>query len=122
MDHSNTYSKLSNTSSLTPINNNERASTVTYGEGYVYTGPLTSQNYEIQSKSTSETSKHPISQSDGQDLNFPSSPSITNLSLSSSPSTEVVHRNTTDQYQFKVMLLGDSGVGKLWVFIDLLAK
>jgi hypothetical protein len=33
-----------------------------------------------------------------------------------------VHRNTTDQYQFKVMLLGDSGVGKLWVFIDLLAK
>jgi hypothetical protein len=113
MDHNNTYSKSSNFTSFTPINNIERSSTITYGDGYVYTGPLIAQQYEISSKSTSEISKQTTPPGDGQNLNSSSSPSITNLSLSTSPSTEVVNsNNNTNQYQFKVMLLGDSGVGK----------
>lgn len=112
MDQYNIYSKSSNISSFTPLNSiNERASTVTYGEGYVYTGPLAAQHYEIQSKPLNELTKQTSPSSDSQNLNS-SSNSITNLSLSTSPSTEVVNSNTANQYQFKVMLLGDSGVGK----------
>ena len=119
MDHS----KSSNMTSFTPITN-DRSSTITYGDGYVYTGPLSAQQYEIQSKTSNDTSKQTTPQSDGQHLTSSSSPSITNLSLSSSPSTEIVcsnntNTNTANQYQFKVMLLGDSGVGKFTFFIYL---
>jgi len=114
MDHNSTYSKSSNISSFTPINQiNERLSTVTYGDGHVYTGPLIPQQYDIPSKSSNETSRQSTFYNDGQNLNSSSSASITNLSLSTSPSTEVVNSNNANQYQFKVMLLGDSGVGKL---------
>jgi hypothetical protein len=116
MDHNNTYSKSSNITSFTSINNTERASTITYGDGYVYTGPLIAQHYEISSKSTSEISKQTTTPDDGQNLNSSLSPSITNLSLSTSPSTEIVNSNNANQYQFKVMLLGDSGVGKFRLF------
>jgi len=111
MDQFNTYSK-----SFTPINNNERSSTTTYGEGYVYTGPLTAQYYEIQSKAISEITTQ---ETDEQNIasSSSSSPSINNLSLSTSPSTEVLSIRTSNQYQFKVMLLGDSGVGKFKIFI-----
>jgi hypothetical protein len=112
MDHHNTYSKSLNTSSSTPINNTERSSTVTYGDGYVYTGPLIAQHYEIQARSSTEISKHTTPQGDGQNLDSSNSPSTANLSLSTSPSTEIVSSNSSNQYQFKVMLLGDSGVGK----------
>jgi hypothetical protein len=119
MDHNNTYSKSSNITSFTSINNTERASTITYGDGYVYTGPLIAQHYEISSKSTSEISKQTTTPDDGQNLNSSLSPSITNLSLSTSPSTEIVNSNNANQYQFKVMLLGDSGVGKFRLFFFL---
>jgi hypothetical protein len=119
MDHNNTYSKSSNITSFTSINNTERASTITYGDGYVYTGPLIAQHYEISSKSTSEISKQTTTPDDGQNLNSSLSPSITNLSLSTSPSTEIVNSNNANQYQFKVMLLGDSGVGKFRLYFFL---
>jgi hypothetical protein len=107
MDHYTTHSKSSNLSSFTPVNHiNERSSTVTYGDGYVYTGPLNPTQYDIPTKNSTLNN-------DGQNLNSSSSASITNLSLSTSPSTEVVSSSTINQYQFKVMLLGDSGVGKL---------
>jgi hypothetical protein len=116
MDHYNTYSKSSNISSFSPNNTNDRSSTITYGDGYVYTGPLTSQHCEIHPKSTNEVSKQTTTPTgDGQNLNS-STHSINNLSLSISPSTEVVGSNSSNQYQFKVMLLGDSGVGKFRLF------
>ncbi|CAF4156315.1 unnamed protein product [Rotaria sordida] len=108
MDQFNTYSKSPISSSFTPIRTTERSSMATYGDGYVYTGPLTAQYYELQPKPINEVPKRAVSYDDEQ--NFASlSPSINNLSLSSSPSTDVMNNST--QYQFKVMLLGDSGVG-----------
>lgn len=115
MDHFNAYTKSSNVSSFIPIKTNERSSAVSYGDGYVYTGPSTVQYHESQSKYTSEVSKHATRNDDEQNPPVFSSPSTSNLSLSSSPSSEVV--STTIQYQFKVMLLGDSGVGKLGCLI-----
>jgi len=113
MDQFNTYSKSSNMPSFTTINNNERSS-ATYGDGYVYTGPLSAQQYELQSKSISEIPKQATSYNDGQNFgSSSSSPTTTNPSLSSSPSTEIV-TTSSNQYQFKVMLLGDSGVGKFF--------
>jgi hypothetical protein len=53
-----------------------------YGEGYVYMGPLTPQRYEISSKCVNKMKQ------------------------------KVITSNNDNQYQFKVMLLGDSGVGK----------
>jgi hypothetical protein len=106
MDHYNTQSKPSNITSFTPVNNiNDRTSTVTYGDGYVYTGPLQPSPFDVPNKHTTYCNE-------GQNLKSSSSASITNLSLSTSPSTEVVSSSNVNQYQFKVMLLGDSGVGK----------
>lgn len=116
MDHYNTYSKSSNSPSFTPINNERSITATTYGDGYVYTGPLSGQHSEVQSKSSNDSSKQTTPPDEGQNLNL-SLHSIANLSLSTSPSTEVVNSNTTNQYQFKVMLLGDSGVGKVKLFI-----
>ncbi|CAF0910804.1 unnamed protein product [Adineta steineri] len=119
MDQFDTYSKASSFSSFTPVN--ERSSATTYGEGYVYTGPLTAQQYEAQTRSTLEMSKSIGQQGgDGQNLaSTSSSSSINNISLSSSPSIEIVNttNNNTNQYQFKVMLLGDSGVGKTCLLV-----
>ena len=114
MDHSSTHSKSTAFSSFTPICTNERSSTTTYGEGYVYTGPLPAQYHETQAKSIQELSKNAYSQADSQQSSTSQSSSTNNLSLSTSPSMEVVSGNSTinnNQYQFKVMLLGDSGVG-----------
>ncbi|CAF1193073.1 unnamed protein product [Rotaria sordida] len=114
MDQFNTYSKSPISSSFTPIRTTERSSMATYGDGYVYTGPLTAQYYELQPKPINEVPKRAVSYDDEQ--NFASlSPSINNLSLSSSPSTDVMNNST--QYQFKVMLLGDSGVGKTCLLV-----
>ena len=111
MENSQTYSKSFNNPSFTSINTiNDRLPATTYGDGYVYTGPLTPQQYGILAKASNEAMKQ--SNQDGQSMNPSSSASITNLSLSSSPSTEIVNSNSVNQYQFKVMLLGDSGVGK----------
>ncbi|UJR30877.1 hypothetical protein I4U23_018389 [Adineta vaga] len=123
MDHLNTYSKSTPCSSFTPIHNNERSSTTTYGEGYVYTGPLTAQYYETQAKSMNELSRQAPYQVESQHYTSTSpSPSTNNLSLSTSPSTEVMSSNNSssnnnNQYQFKVMLLGDSGVGKTCLLV-----
>ncbi|CAF0851479.1 unnamed protein product [Adineta ricciae] len=120
MDHSNTYSKSTAFSSFTPICTNERSSTTTYGEGCVYTGPLPAQYHETQAKSIQELSKNASSQADSQQSSTSQSSSTNNLSLSTSPSTEVVSGNSTinnNQYQFKVMLLGDSGVGKTCLLV-----
>ena len=103
MDQFNISSKSSNSS--------ERSVTNTYGDGYVYTGPLSAQYYEVQPKSINELTKN-----GGQ--SFGSTSSLTgtnNPSLSTSPSTEVV--SNTNQHQFKVMLLGDSGVGEFRLFL-----
>lgn len=111
MENSQTYSKSFNIPSFAPINTiNEHPSPTTYGDGYVYTGPLTPHQYGILAKASNEAMKQ--SNQDGQGMNPSSSTSITNLSLSSSPSTEIVNSTSVNQYQFKVMLLGDSGVGK----------
>ncbi|CAF3475708.1 unnamed protein product [Rotaria sp. Silwood1] len=115
MDQFNTYSKSSNSSSFTSIKPNERSSTITYGDGYVYTGPLTAQYYELQSKYISESPKRTTPCDDEQNIASSSSPSTNNLSLSSSPSTDIMNNST--QYQFKVMLLGDSGVGKTCLLV-----
>jgi hypothetical protein len=60
----------------------EQSSNIISGEGYIYTGPLTAQHYEIPSKYINE-----IKQED-------------------------MISNNDNQYHFKVMLLGDSGVGE----------
>lgn len=116
MDHFNAYAKSSTFASLTPSPNHERPSAATYGDGCVYTGPLTTQYYAAQSKSSTDLSKHSTNHADNQQHGARSaSPTMNNLPLSTSPSTEVVSsagNNTSNQYQFKVMLLGDSGVGK----------
>lgn len=111
MENSQTYSKSFNIPSFTSINTiSDQPSMTSYGDGYVYTGPLTPQQYGILAKASNEAMKQP--NQDGPSMNPSSSASITNLSLSSSPSTEIVNSNSVNQYQFKVMLLGDSGVGK----------
>jgi len=100
MDQPNLYPKPINSTSLAQVNT-DRSSIVTYGEGYVYTGPLTPLQYDLPSRP--ETFNQ----------NSSTTPSTANLSLASSPSAEMIAPNPTNQYQFKVMLLGDSGVGKL---------
>ncbi|CAF1615729.1 unnamed protein product [Rotaria sp. Silwood1] len=87
MDQSNT-SKISTSTSIIP---NEQSSTTFHGKGYITMGPLTAQHYEIPSKSI-----HGIKQE---------------LTSSTEPST------MNKEYQFKVMLLGDSGVGKTCLLI-----
>jgi hypothetical protein len=108
------YSKSSNNPSFAPINN-ERSTMNTYGDGNVYTGPVSNQQYENQSKYIYEISKQAIPHSDGLNSGSLSSPSTNNPSLSPSPSTEIV--SNSNQHQFKVMLLGDSGVGKFRLFV-----
>jgi len=74
----------SNTSKISTFKSvipNERSLNTIYGEGYVYMGPLTPQHYEITSKCVNEIKP------------------------------EVLTSKNDNQYQFKVMLLGDSGVG-----------
>ncbi|CAM2702857.1 unnamed protein product [Rotaria socialis] len=115
MDSLNPFSKSANFPSFTPIKNIDRSSTVTYGDGCVYTGPLTAQYYVVQPKSISEMSKCTTSHDDEQNNASLSSPSINNLSLTSSPSIETT--NSSSDYQFKVMLLGDSGVGKTCLLV-----
>ena len=73
-------------STFTSINSDEQSPTTICGQGYIYTGPLSSQCYQLPSKCVEEVK-----------------PGITN-------------NETNNQYQFKVMLLGDSGVGMLEVF------
>lgn len=115
MDHFNAHSKPSNFSAFTPLKQYDRSCVVTYGDGQVYTGPLTAQNYEYQQKSINETGKCSTPQDDERN-HVPSSlsSSINSISLTSSPSTDTM--NVSTHYQFKVMLLGDSGVGKTKIF------
>jgi hypothetical protein len=75
-----------NTSTFTSVIPNEQSSDIIYGEGYVYTGPLAAQHYEIPSKYITEIKQ--------DDMN----------------STKLL--TNKNEYHFKVMLLGDSGVGK----------
>ena len=112
MDPLSTYAKSSNSSPTTSTHSRERSSTTSYGDSYVYTGPLTPQYYEIQAKLANEGPKPGLAQTDGSNAaaSSSSSSSTNDPSLTSSPSIEVVPATT--QYQFKVMLLGDSGVGK----------
>lgn len=118
MEQSNFYAKPANLSSLAQVNT-DRSSIVTYGEGYVYTGPLSPQQYEISSRSVNETSKQQQQQTQNESTNQNSSttPSTANISLASSPSVEMISTNSANQYQFKVMLLGDSGVGKTCLLV-----
>ena len=75
-------------SAFTSINSDEQSPTTICGQGYVYTGPLSSQCYQLPSKCVEEVK-----------------PGTTNNA-------------TNNQYQFKVMLLGDSGVGTLKLFVE----
>jgi hypothetical protein len=84
MDQSDT----SKNCTFTSIIPNEQPSTTIYGQGYVYMGPLASQYYRIPSKCVNE------------------------IEHEARISTEISPGN--NQYQFKVMLLGDSGVGKFF--------
>lgn len=102
MDSTTKHSKNSISSTSNSNNGYERSSSTSCHDSYVYTGPLTSQYHEMQSK-----------QFDGSSSS--SSPSTNNPSLSSSPSTEIVS-SSANHYQFKVMLLGDSGVGKFVLY------
>jgi hypothetical protein len=60
---------------------NKQSSDIIYGEGYIHTGPLTAQHYEISTKSE-----------------------------------DMISTENNRQYHFKVMLLGDSGVGRSLFF------
>ena len=77
-------SNTSNTSTFTTTSSNEQSSTTVHGQGYVHMGPLTTQHYDISSRCVNEI----------KDTN------LTDTSTSN------------NQYQFKIMLLGDSGVGE----------
>lgn len=68
------------------IPSNQRSSTTIHGTGYINMGPLTPKTYEIPSRYV-----HKIQRK------------LTN-------STEQLTNN--NDYNFKVLLLGDSGVGK----------
>jgi polynucleotide 5'-kinase involved in rRNA processing len=83
---------------------NKRSSNTICGEGYVYMGPLTTEQYEISSECVNGTGKKPLK------ATFSSS-STDSQTLSSASLTEVPKTNQ-NRYRFKVMLLGDSGVGK----------
>ncbi|CAF2804109.1 unnamed protein product [Rotaria sp. Silwood2] len=87
MNQSNT-SKISTFTSIIP---NEQSSATIHGKGYINMGPLTTQHYEIPSKCIHEIK---------QEVTSSAEPSLSN-----------------NQYQFKVMLLGDSGVGKTCLLI-----
>ncbi|UJR15742.1 hypothetical protein I4U23_002677 [Adineta vaga] len=76
-------SPTSKISTFTSIDSNDQSPKTICGQGYVYTGPLSSEYYQISSKCINEIK-------------------------------EDVHNN---QYQFKVMLLGDSGVGKTCLLV-----
>jgi hypothetical protein len=112
MDQFSLPSKSAHMASSTSVNSNEQhSSTTTYGDGYVYTGPLTTQYYEIQGKSINELPRTISTPVDGPTVGSSTPSSSTHdASLSSSPSMEIIANS--NQYQFKVMLLGDSGVGK----------
>ncbi|CAF4666171.1 unnamed protein product, partial [Rotaria magnacalcarata] len=85
------FSKSANFPSFTPIKNIDRSSTVTYGDGCVYTGPLTAQYCVVKPKSLSEMSKCTTPHDDEQDNASLSSASINNLSLKSLPSIETMN-------------------------------
>ncbi|CAF1226058.1 unnamed protein product [Adineta steineri] len=72
---------------FTSIIPTEQSPTTICGQGYVYMGPLTSKHYKIPSEC------------------------VNNIKQQTIVSTETTTTNN-NQYQFKVMLLGDSGVGK----------
>ncbi|CAF0906459.1 unnamed protein product [Adineta ricciae] len=74
-------------SAFTSINSDEQSPTTICGEGYIYTGPLSSQCYQLPSKCVEEVK------------------------------SGTTNNETNNQYQFKVMLLGDSGVGKTCLLI-----
>ena len=112
MDSYSLPSKPAHMASSTSVNSDEaHSSTTTYGSGHVYTGPLTRQYYENHGKPPNELPRTISTPVDGPTVGSSTPSSSTHdASLSSSPSMEII--SNSNQYQFKVMLLGDSGVGK----------
>ncbi|CAF0953005.1 unnamed protein product [Rotaria magnacalcarata] len=82
---------ISNTSTYISTTSHERSSTTVHGTGYINMGPLTVQHYEIPTKCI-----HTIHRK------------IMNFTESSTGDNE---------YEFNVLLLGDSGVGKTCLFV-----
>jgi hypothetical protein len=102
----------------TPFSSNadDQSSSISVHEddGNVYTGPSTVQHNATQTKSVGDLSRLVSTQTNGSTSGMSTAAPTAVSSLSSSstslPSTDIV--STHNQHQFKVMLLGDSGVGK----------